>query len=51
MEEINNNQEQQELTEEEINLVFDVYLKGAVIASKLVMEEMAKNYGKNDKNR
>ena len=47
-----------ELTEEEINLVLDVDLKGAIIASKLVMEEMIKNkkgaiyniegYGSND---
>jgi len=47
-----------ELSEEEINLVFDVDLKGAVIASKMVMEEMIKinkgaiynveGYGSND---
>ena len=47
-----------ELTEEEINLVFDVDLKGAVIGSKLIMEEMIKQgygaiyniegYGSND---
>lgn len=47
-----------ELTEEEINLVLDVDLKGTVIASKLVMEEMIKagsgsiynieGYGSND---
>ncbi len=33
-----------ELTEEEINLVLDVDLKGTMIASKLVMEEMAKHH-------
>lgn len=47
-----------ELSEEEINLVFDVDLKGAVMGSKLVMEEMIKQgygaiyniegYGSND---
>ena len=47
-----------ELSEEEIDLVFDVDLKGAVIGSKLVMEEMIKQgygaiyniegYGSND---
>ncbi len=47
-----------ELSEEEINLVLDVDLKGAVIGSKLVMEEMIKQgsgaiyniegYGSND---
>ena len=47
-----------ELTEEEIDLVFDVDLKGAVMGSKLVMEEMIKQgygaiyniegYGSND---
>jgi len=47
-----------ELTEKEINMVFDVDLKGAVIGSKLVMEEMIKQksgaiyniegYGSND---
>lgn len=46
------------LTEEEINLVLDVDLKGTIIASKLVMEEMIKagsgsiynieGYGSND---
>lgn len=33
-----------ELTEEEIDLVLDVDLKGAIIGSKLVMEEMIKNH-------
>lgn len=33
-----------ELTEEEINLVLDVDLKGTMIASKLVMEEMSKHH-------
>jgi len=33
-----------ELSEEEIDLVFDVDLKGTVIASKLVMEEMSRNH-------
>lgn len=47
-----------ELTEEEINLVLDVDLKGAIICSKLIMEEMIINkkgaiyniegYGSND---
>ena len=47
-----------ELSEEEIDLVLDVDLKGAIIGSKLVMEEMAKHrkgaiyniegYGSND---
>lgn len=47
-----------ELTEEEINLVLDVDLKGAIIGSKLIMEEMIKQkngaiyniegYGSND---
>ena len=47
-----------ELSEKEIDLVFDVDLKGTVMGSKLVMEEMAKNgkgaiynvegYGSND---
>ncbi len=47
-----------ELTEEEINLVLDVDLKGAIISSKLVMEEMIiqgygaiyniEGYGSND---
>ena len=47
-----------ELTEEEINLVLDADLKGTIIASKLVMEEMIKTnngsiyniegYGSND---
>ena len=47
-----------ELTEEEIDLVLEVDLKGTVIASKLIMEEMIKNkkgaiyniegYGSND---
>lgn len=47
-----------ELTEEEIDLVFDVDLKGAVMGSKIVMEEMIKQgygaiyniegYGSND---
>ena len=47
-----------ELTESDIDLVFDVDLKGAVMGSKLVMEEMSKNkkgaiynvegYGSND---
>lgn len=47
-----------ELTEEEIDLVFDVDLKGSVMGSKLVMEEMIKQgygaiyniegYGSND---
>ena len=47
-----------ELTEEEIDLVLDVDLKGAIIGSKLVMEEMIKTgsgaiyniegYGSND---
>jgi len=47
-----------ELTEEEIDLVLDVDLKGAIIGSKLIMEEMIKNgegaiyniegYGSND---
>ena len=47
-----------ELTEEEINLVLDVDLKGAIMGSKLAMEEMIKNkkgaiyniegYGSND---
>lgn len=34
-----------ELSEEEIDLVFDIDLKGAVMSSKLVMEEMANNSG------
>ena len=33
-----------ELKEEEINLVFDVDLRGAVLGSKLIMEEMVKNH-------
>lgn len=33
-----------ELTEEEINLVLDVDLKGTIIASKLVMEDMTKSH-------
>ena len=33
-----------ELSESDIDLVFDVDLKGSVIASKLVMEEMAKEH-------
>ena len=33
-----------ELTEEEIDMVFDVDLKGTVLASKLVMEEMSKSH-------
>lgn len=33
-----------ELTEEEINMVFDVDLRGAVLGSKLIMEEMIKNH-------
>ncbi len=33
-----------ELTEEEIDLVLDVDLKGAIMGSKLVMEEMSKNH-------
>lgn len=33
-----------ELTEQEINVVLDVDLKGTIIASKLIMEEMAKNH-------
>lgn len=33
-----------ELTEEEINLVLDVDLKGAIIGSKLAMEEMSKQH-------
>ena len=33
-----------ELSEKEIDLVFDIDLKGAVIGSKLVMEEMLKNH-------
>ena len=33
-----------ELTEEEINLVLDVDLKGAILSSKLVMEEMSKHH-------
>ena len=33
-----------ELTEEEINMVLDVDLKGTIIASKLIMEEMSKNH-------
>ena len=33
-----------ELSEKEIDLVFDVDLKGTVIGSKLVMEEMIKNH-------
>ena len=33
-----------ELTEEEISMVLDVDLKGTVIASKLIMEEMTKNH-------
>lgn len=33
-----------ELTEEEIDLVLDVDLKGAIIGSKLVMEEMSKQH-------
>jgi len=33
-----------ELSESDINLVFDVDLKGAVMGSKLVMEEMSKNH-------
>lgn len=47
-----------ELTEEEIDLVLDVDLKGTIICSKLIMEEMIKNkkgaiyniegYGSND---
>ena len=47
-----------ELTEEEIDLVLDVDLKGAIVGSKLAMEEMSKNkkgaiyniegYGSND---
>jgi len=47
-----------ELTEQEINMVLDVDLKGAIIGSKLIMEEMIKNksgaiynvegYGSND---
>ncbi|MBQ7140207.1 MAG: SDR family oxidoreductase [Bacilli bacterium] len=47
-----------ELTEQEINMVLDVNLKGAIIGSKLIMEEMIKNksgaiynvegYGSND---
>ena len=32
------------LTEEEINLVLDVDLKGTIIGSKLIMEEMEKNH-------
>ncbi|MGN1370681.1 MAG: SDR family NAD(P)-dependent oxidoreductase [Candidatus Coprovivens sp.] len=33
-----------ELTEQEINMVLDVDLKGAIIGSKLVMEEMSKQH-------
>lgn len=33
-----------ELTEEEINLVLDVDLKGTIIGSRLVMQEMEKNH-------
>lgn len=33
-----------ELTEEEINTVIDVDLKGAILGSKLIMEEMQKNH-------
>ena len=33
-----------ELTEDEINLVIDVDLKGAIMGSKLIMQEMEKNH-------